>query len=105
MLYFLPVIGYLLYLFAEPASVATIVNIGDFMNLAGFGVLTDNVVYTVLNSIFGANGVLPAFAGTAVISYFTWFIFVYVLHVLVDILIFIPRLAHKWMNSFTRSEE
>lgn len=32
------------------------------------------------------------------------FILVYIFHLFVDFLLFIPRLAHKWMNSFTQGD-
>lgn len=103
-LYFLPVLCYLLYMLAEPAAGTNIVDFGVFMNSIGLGVLTDNVVYTALSDIFGANGILPFFANANLIAFFSYFISVVIVHLFVDFLLFIPRLAHKWLGNFTNSE-
>lgn len=58
-------------------------------------------VYTALNDIFGADGILPLFTGTtgvAIMSYMTYFVNVLIIHLAVDFLVFIPRLAHKWLD-------
>lgn len=39
-----------------------------------------------------------------VIWYVFYFVIVYIIHVCIDFLLFIPRLAHKWMNAFTRED-
>lgn len=36
--------------------------------------------------------------------YFAYFISVYIAHLFVDFVLFIPRLCHKWMNAFTNAE-
>lgn len=58
-------------------------------------------IYTALNDIFGVDGILPLFTGTtgvAVLSYMTYFVNVLIIHLAVDFLVFIPRLAHKWFD-------
>lgn len=73
-----------------------VVNTSDFVqDFASTG------VYTALEDIFGVNGILPLFTGatgTAVLSYMTYFVNVLIIHLAVDFLVFIPRLAHKWMD-------
>ena len=71
-----------------------------FMNDIGFGFATDNIVVNGLEEIFGANGVMPVFLTNTPIIIFAWFICVFIIHLAVDFLLFIPRLAHKWMNEF-----
>lgn len=74
--------------------------------LYDFEIFYQNPVYTTLVSIFGENGVLPFFSEYSVIfTYFTYFVSVYLLHLVVDFILFIPRLCHKWMNKFTQSED
>ena len=105
LLYFLPVIGYLIFLIAEPSSGVTVsLTFSGFMDSIGFGVLTDNIIFSVLSDIFGVNGLLPIFVNDSLIAYFTYFIGVFVIHVLVDVVLFIPRLAHKWMNAMCNKE-
>lgn len=70
-----------------------------------------NPIYSALVSAFATDGgVVPLFSnestgGVAFLRYFAYFISVYLLHILIDFLLFIPRLCHKWMNSFTATED
>ena len=70
-----------------------------------------NPIYLALVSAFGTDGgVFPLFFnesswGVTFIAYFAYFVSVYLLHILIDFLLFIPRLCHKWMNSFTATED
>ena len=105
LLYFLPVIAYLLYMLVEPgAGTTAVLSIEEFFNSIGLGFVSDNVVLTALSSIFGADGVLPLFSTNTPFLILTWFVAVYIAHLAVDFILFIPRLAHKFMNSFTREE-
>lgn len=58
-------------------------------------------VYTVLDDIFGVDGILPLLTGqtgSAILSYLTYFANVLIIHLAVDFVLFIPRLAHKWLD-------
>lgn len=63
------------------------------------------VVFTTFGNIpLGFN--LPMFGSSSSICYYlSYFCSVYILHLVVDFLLFIPRLCHKWMNAFTRSDD
>ena len=102
LLYFLPVLGYILYLIAEPNTGTNLVSISDFFNNVGLGFVTDNVVINTLKSIFGTNGILPLFSTDAPFEIFGWFICTYIGHLAVDFILFIPRLCHKFMEKFTQ---
>ena len=75
-----------------------------------FGVNTGsgNVIFTMMDNLMGRNGVLPLFNNSStaygLMYYFTYFICVEVVHLVVDVILFIPRLAHKWMSKFTNEE-
>lgn len=96
-LYLLPVISYLLYLFgrngADPSLFSAF--------LGNFVVLENNIVYSTLSSIFGANGILPFTNSNALFIILTWYVFVYIAHLLIDFLLFIPSYAHKLIKEFT----
>ena len=87
------------------------IRIGKFSTLSsafdliGMNIFTDNVILSSLSNIFGIGGVFPLFASNDVLIYFTYFVSVYLIHLVVDFLLFIPRLCHKWLNSFCRGEE
>lgn len=57
-----------------------------------------------VTSASGDPGVFPILPDTAVYC-LSWFVSVFIAHLMVDFLLFIPRLAHSWMNDFlTKSE-
>lgn len=69
-----------------------------------YGVSTNAITYTVLNDIFGSAGVLPLFQDNSVVLLFlSYFCTVEIVHLAVDFILFIPRLAHKWMGDITSS--
>ena len=103
-LYFLPVIAYLLFLIAEPSTGINNVNFLTFIDNCGFGFVQDNIIVNGLRGIFGVNGTLPFFTTDLPFVIFTWYVGVTIAHLFVDFMIFIPKLAHKWLNKFTRSE-
>ena len=98
-LYFLPILILILMSIHNP-----ITSISSVISTLGLNVLQDNIIFTTLSDIFGSGGVLPFFQSTDLILFFTYYICVYLLHLLVDFVIFIPRLAHKWLNHFTQGD-
>ena len=71
-------------------------------NLQGLGFAVDNEISSALYSIFGENnGFMPVFSEGSfgcIVGFFSWFISVYLCHLMVDFILFIPRLAHKWLK-------
>jgi len=82
---------------------------GNFASvMAELGISSDNIVYQTLNALFGSNqdSVIHLFtSGSTTMLFFTYFIILELVHLFVDFILFIPRLANKWMSKFTRSEE
>lgn len=103
-LYFLPVIAFLLFLIAEPSTTGNAVNFLTFIESCGFGFVQDNFIVAGLRDIFGTGGIMPFFNTDVPFVIFTWYVGVIIAHLFVDFIIFIPKLAHKWLNKFTRSE-
>lgn len=103
-LYFLPVMVYLFYMLAQPSQTTNLVNLEQLFTTCGFEFVSNNIIFTNLTDIFGANGILPLFQDIGIFYVFTWFISVYLCHLLVDFLLFIPRLAHKYLNLFTQGD-
>lgn len=64
-------------------------------------ITTDNVLYTSIKGIFGDGGTFPILQDGMVL-YVTYFCIVEIVHLLVDVLVFIPRIAHGWLESFTK---
>lgn len=66
---------------------------------AGLSLLTNNVVYDALVSMFGsASEYLPTFLSDGVIEYLAYFIMLMIIHIVVDVLLFIPRYCHKLID-------
>lgn len=74
--------------------------------LSQFGINDSNIIYTTLGELFGGSGIFPIFTdGSPFLLYFTFLVIIELMHLFVDFLVFIPRLAHKWFDSFTRTED
>ena len=104
----LPVLCYILYVgFGDvKTSTGSLYTLPDFfvtfiLNGYGFG---DNIVWTTLYRIFGSSGVFPVFTSDSSIYIFNWFIWVELFHVFFDIIVFIPRLAHKWISKAVQDD-
>ena len=100
LLYFLPILVYFIYSFKS----GSLVTLSSVFDSVGLGILSDNVILTSLSSIFGVGGVFPIFSSPDILIFFTWFIGVYLAHLFVDFLLFIPRLAHRWLSFFYKGE-
>lgn len=63
------------------------------------------IVYSALYDCFDYIGDMwVPFDSSFITYYFAYFISVYIAHLFVDFVLFIPRLCHKWMNAFTNAE-
>lgn len=102
----LPLVCYLIqFLSYELTSVTD--SLPTFLSfMQSFGISTDSVIYSVLDDLFGASGILPMFSAgsNAVLLYLSYFVMVQIIHLAVDFLVFIPRLSHKWMEKLTCTE-
>lgn len=67
----------------------------------GFFTSSNNIIYSTLTGIFGQTGELPILS-EAFAAYLSYFIIVEIAHLCVDVLLFIPRLAHNWLEAYTR---
>lgn len=93
MVYMLPLLLLLIHWF-KTGDVSLI----NAMSSSGLGIFADNPIYTSLLSIFGEDGILPLFASADVVAYCSYFVSTFIIHLFVDFLLFVPRLAHKWMS-------
>lgn len=67
-----------------------------------FAFTADNVVYVALTALLGADGIVPLFSTNAPLLMVTWFASMVLVHLFVDFIVFIPRLAHKWLGKMTQ---
>lgn len=96
----LPIIYFILCNFGFAISGNELRSIGGVFT-SDFGLITDGtILYDSLMSIFGPYGILPVFrfSNLGVVYYLTYFCYIQVIHVFVDVIVFIPRFAHKIMS-------
>ena len=61
-----------------------------------------NIIFNTFEEVFGTLGFgVNSFICRFVIIYFTWFIQASFIHLLVDFLVFIPRLLHKFLERWS----
>ena len=94
LIYLLPLIIWVVVSFRT----GNIVSLSNALETMGLKVLENNQILINLSEIFGSNGVLPLFVSTDILLYISYFICVFLIHLFVDFLLFIPRIAHKWLN-------
>lgn len=108
-LYFLPVIAYGLFLFIHPSNAEggaiSPINFEQFLTDVGFTIATDNVIYTVIQDLFYTGGVLPFFNTTAPVIILSWYVGMVLLHLCIDFVLFIPKLAQRWLCSLYGGEK
>lgn len=102
-IYCLPLICYVVVVWGFARNGHMYDTFGTFIAEAGFA--SDSLISNSLYEIFGTNGVLPLFTDYGIFYFMEWFIGAYLLHLAVDFILFIPRLCHKFMNKFTRSDD
>ena len=105
----MPILGYFLYLFTFSPVSGSPVHFGSYMTeifLDGY-YGSNNPVYNVLYNIFGISpsisSVFPVLS-VGMCNFFTWAISIEVVHVCFDVLVFIPRLAHKWISKAVQDD-
>lgn len=117
-MYLLPLILYVLYMFnlsksgvsilTESGALNTAYSYNSFVSAIGLSVSTaSSSIYTLFYKLFGrSDGAYMLFQGyQSIFHILAYFVSVYILHIMVDFLLFIPKLAMKWMNHFTNTED
>lgn len=103
LLYLLPIVIFLVAL-----SSMTLEDLCAFISASDVSKIGDTFVFAGLSAVFGADGVVPLFVGSTgvyLLYYATYFVIIWLLHLAVDFLVFIPRLCHKWLHYFTREDK
>ena len=74
--------------------------------MKNLGLMDSGLIYNSLSDLFGSSGILPLFSAdnNAILVFLSYFVSVEIVHLAVDFLLFIPRIGHKYMNTFTQNE-
>ena len=74
-----------------------------FLGNLGFGLSTNNIIYTTLETIFGVGGgMLELTTSTGILMYGTYFITIMLLHFIIDMLLVIIRWGHCLLDKATK---
>ncbi len=105
LIYLLPLLTFVLFgmNFAKSGQYSDVTLIAHLDSL--YGISSDSIICETLRSLFGVDGILPFFIDDNIIIYFSYFVGVYLLHLCIDFILFIPKLCHKWMDKFTDTED
>ena len=95
----LPVIVYL-FEFIAVSGMNTAPTVTAFADVVSRFVAPDsnNVIYTLLSSVFGSSDIAIGKLTTPLLQYFTYFVVVELVHFVVDFALSIPRWAMKVMD-------
>lgn len=88
----LPILVYLLVNFHNPAAPDFFEYLSGFAPFSFLEEIFDSVTETAFGSSFRLN------------SYLAYCVAVEILHVLFDVVVFIPRLAHKWISKAVQDD-
>lgn len=73
----------------------------------GIGNFDGNVVYVALSKVFQYSvSIVPSisFLSKSLTALFSWFVMIEILHLCFNIIVFIPRLANKWISKAVQDD-
>ena len=105
---FFPLFSWLIYLFSFSSYTAAPITFFAWIeqNFGFMGQVQQSVIYSTLYQIFSITSVdslFPALS-TSLMAFFTYLVTVEIVHVVYDVIVFIPRLAHKWISKAVQDD-
>ena len=105
---FFPLFSWLIYLFSFSGYATSPLTFFAWLdqNFGFLGHVSQSVIYSTLYQIFSvtsASSLFPVLS-TSLIAFFTYLITVEIVHVIYDVIVFIPRLAHKWISKAVQDD-
>lgn len=105
---FFPLFSWLLYLFSFSGYSGSPLTFFAWLeqNFGFLGQISNSVIYSILYQIFSITSVSSLFPAlsTSLMAFFTYLITVEIVHVIYDVIVFIPRLAHKWISKAVQDD-
>lgn len=90
----LPLVSFLIILWHSPESAT----ISSAFSAIGLSIVSDNLILTTFESIFGATGIFPIFVSNDFLILLTYFSMVVILHFVLDVFLIIIRWAHNLLD-------
>lgn len=105
---FFPLFSWLVYLFSFSGYTESPLTFYAWLeqNFGFLGQISNSVIYSTFYQIFSITSVTSLFPvlSTSFMAFFTYLITVEIVHVIYDVIIFIPRLAHKWISKAVQDD-
>lgn len=105
---FFPLFSWLIYLFSFSNYTASPLTFYAWLdqNFGFMGQVSSSVIYSTLYQIFSITSVSSLFPAlsTSLMAFLTYLITVEIIHVIYDVIVFIPRLAHKWISKAVQDD-
>ena len=105
---FFPLFSWLIYLFSFSGYATSPLTFFVWVeqNFAFMGQISNSVIYSTFYQIFSITSVSSIFPSlsTSLMAFFTYLVTVELVHVLYDVIAFIPRLAHKWISKAVQDD-
>lgn len=105
---FFPLFSWLIYLFSSSSCTTSPLTFYAWLDqYFGFmGQIQKSVIYSTFYQIFSITSVTSLFPAlsTSLMAFFTYLVTIEIVHVVYDIIIFIPRLAHKWISKAVQDD-
>lgn len=105
---FFPLFSWLIYLFSFSGYTASPLTFYTWIdqNFGFMGHITNSVIYSIFYQIFSITSISSLFPtlSTSLMAFFTYLVTVEIVHVIFDVIVFIPRLAHKWISKAVQDD-
>lgn len=105
---FFPLFSWLIYLFSFSGYANSPLTFYAWLeqNFAFMGQVSQSVIYSTFYQIFSITSVTSLFPAlsTSLMAFFTYLVTVEIVHVIYDVIVFIPRLAHKWISKAVQDD-
>lgn len=105
---FFPLFSWLIYLFSFSSYTGSPLTFYAWLeqNFAFMGQISKSVIYSTFYQIFSitsADSLFPVLS-TSFMAFFTYLVTVEIVHIIYDVIVFIPRLAHKWISKAVQDD-
>lgn len=105
---FFPLFSWLIYLFSFSGYATSPLTFYAWLDQCfGFmGQIQKSAIYSTffqLFSITSVDSLFPALS-TSLMAFFTYLVTVEIVHIVYDVMLFIPRLAHKWISKAVQDD-
>nr|DAT72876.1 MAG TPA: hypothetical protein [Inoviridae sp.] len=105
---FFPLFSWLVYLFSFSSYTNSPLTFFAWIeqNFGFMGQVHHSAIYSTFYQIFSITSVDSLFPtlSTSLLAFFTYLVTVEIVHVVYDVIIFIPRLAHKWISKAVQDD-